>query len=306
MENSVPTFSILISTKNRIVSLLYTLHTLESLLVQPNVSCVVYDDGSTDGTNEQVRNQFPMVTVLRNEVSKGYLFCRNKMLSQTTADYAISLDDDAHFLSENPLEAIASAFENTPTCGVLAFRIFWGIVPPAHHVTPAVFEPVQGFVGCGHVWRMTAWHAIPNYPEWFSFYGEEEFASYQLLQNQYQIYYLPAVLVHHRVDVRQRRLQLDYQLRLRQSLRAGWYMFLLFYPLSVIPRKIAYSLWYQFKNKTLQGDYKATFALFQSFFDVLINFPKLLKQSNRFSMEDFKAMKQLPETNIYWKPEDEK
>jgi hypothetical protein len=38
-------------------------------------------------------------------------------------------------------------------------------------------ENVKSFVGCGHAWRMKAWHEIPNYPEWFEFYGEENYAS---------------------------------------------------------------------------------------------------------------------------------
>jgi hypothetical protein len=41
---------------------------------------------------------------------------------------------------------------------------------------------LQSFVGCGHVWRMDAWRTIENYPEWFYFYGEEDFASYLLFK----------------------------------------------------------------------------------------------------------------------------
>jgi glycosyltransferase involved in cell wall biosynthesis len=105
--------SILISTKNRSDDLLFTLQKIKYLLNE-EVKCVVYDDGSTDGTFEKVTTQFPEIEVKRNEISKGYIFCRNKMLNETKADFAISLDDDAHFLTENPLEKILNYFNENP------------------------------------------------------------------------------------------------------------------------------------------------------------------------------------------------
>ena len=102
--------AILISTKNRKSDLEVTLHKIEKLLKRIDVTCVVFDDGSTDGTYEFVRHYFADIISHRNQVSKGYLYCRNQMLNQTNADYAISLDDDAHFLTENPIEILRQHF----------------------------------------------------------------------------------------------------------------------------------------------------------------------------------------------------
>ena len=115
---------ILISTKNRCDDLLFTLQKIRHLLNE-NVSCVVCDDGSTDDTSEKVKLQFPEIELLKNQTSKGYIYCRNKMLNETNADFVISLDDDAHFLIQNPIEIISNYFENNPSCGVIATRIFW-------------------------------------------------------------------------------------------------------------------------------------------------------------------------------------
>ena len=175
-------FAIHISTKNRKDDLLLTLATVYPLLENPAVACVVFDDGSEDGTAEAVKTQFPKVHLLQNKTSKGYIYCRNVMLSETQADVAVSLDDDAHFLSENVVECIINYFESQPQCGVIACRIFWGKEPPISLTTKSKSQRVKGFVGCGHVWNLQAWRDIPNYPEWFIFYGEEEFASYQLFK----------------------------------------------------------------------------------------------------------------------------
>ncbi len=298
-----PSFSILISTKNRLADLAFTLHKIKYLLERNDVEIVIYDDGSTDGTSEYVKQKFPDIQLQRNSVSKGYIFCRNKMLNETKAIYAISLDDDAHFLTENPLESISSYFEEHPKCGLLALRIYWGLEEPIATVSSEKAQQVQGFVGCAHVWRMSAWRNIPNYPEWFVFYGEENFASFQLFKKNWVIQYLPDVLVHHRVDVKARRNDTDYTIRLRRSLRSGWYLFFLFYPNREIPRKLAYSLWVQFRYKVFQGDFRALKAIVLALFDLVWNTPKIIKNSNRLKQKEYEKYNQLPETKLYWQPE---
>jgi glycosyltransferase involved in cell wall biosynthesis len=300
MTENQSAFSILITTKNRLNDLAFTLNRIKHLLDRNDVECVIFDDGSTDGTYEYVKQNFPNIQLQRNAVSKGYIFCRNKMLNETKADYAISLDDDAHFLTENPLESIRNYFEEYPNCGLLALRIFWGLEEPSALVSTEKPHRVQGFVGCAHVWRMQTWREIPHYPEWFVFYGEENFASYQLFKNNREIHYLPEVLVHHRVDVKSRRNNADYTIRLRRSLRSGWYLFFLFFPVKKIPLKIIYSLWIQFKDKVFKGDFKALKAIVLALFDLFWNMPRILRNSNRLTQKEYENYNQLPETKLYW------
>jgi len=297
-------FSILISTKNRLTDLAYTLDKIKNLLKENSVECVVFDDGSTDGTYEFVKENFPSIQLERNAVSKGYIFCRNKMLNETAAAYAISLDDDAHFITENPIEALRNHFVQNKACGLIALRVFWGLESPNAIVSNEETARVKGFVGCGHVWRMEAWKSIPNYPEWFIFYGEEDFAAYQLFKNNWEIHYLPEVLVNHRVDIKARKSEKDYRLRLRRSLRSGWYLYIMFYPWQEIPRRFAYTLWIQIKNKVLKGDWGAMLAILQAMGDVIINLPRLLNNSNRLSVQEFKDYNKLSETKLYWTPEE--
>lgn len=300
------TFSILITTKNRLQDLIFTLDKINYLIERQDVECIICDDGSTDGTFDYIKKNYPKIIVFRNEICKGLIFSRNLLLGKTTAKYAISLDDDAHFLSDNPLEAIENYFLENSNCGVVSFRIFWSKNNPISTQTLDNPQRVKGFVGCGHAWKMESWKSIPNYPDWFIFYGEEDFAAYQLFKKNIEIHYLPSVLVHHRVDVLARKNNQDYQLRLRRSFRSGWYLYFMFYPLSIIPKKLLYTLWIQLKTKTFKGDFKATLGIIQAVFDVLFNFPKLLKQSNRLTNNEYQSLLKLPPTQLYWKPEDEK
>lgn len=296
------TFSILITTKNRKDELVFTLQKINDLLTRDNVVCIVFDDGSTDGTSDFLKREYPQIILYRNKISKGYLYCRNKMLDEAVTDFSISLDDDAHFLTEKPLESIEDYFLKNNRAGLLGFRIFWSKEKPQNILSNDHSIKMKSFVGCAHVWRMSAWNDIPNYPEWFVFYGEEDFASYQLFKKKWEVHYLPDVLVHHRVDVKARKNDKDYRIRLRRSLRSGWYLYFLFYPLNEIPKRFLYTLWIQFKIKVLKGDFKALLAILQALLDIVWNLVKLIKHSNRLTKQEFNEFVKLSDTKLYWKP----
>ena len=293
-------FSILITTKNRLNELKFTLRKIGYLIENSTVECIICDDGSDDGTFGFIKDNYPDVKLIRNEQSRGLIFSRNTLLGMAKGEYAISLDDDAHFALENPLEIIDAHFKQNTKCAVMAFRIFWGEALPKNLNHSQFKERVRGFVGCGHVWRMEAWKQIPNYPDWFIFYGEEDFASYQLFKKHWEVHYTPDVLVHHRVSIKSRKRQKDYRLRLRRSLRSGWYLYILFYPVSAIPKRGFYTLWIQIKTKVFKGDFRALLAILQALGDLVINFPRLLKHANRLSNKEFNIYSKLEDTKAYW------
>jgi glycosyltransferase involved in cell wall biosynthesis len=296
-------FSFLISTKNRCEDLLLTLNKIKHLLNQ-NVTCVIFDDGSTDDTFEKVRVNFSNVTLLRNEKSKGYIYCRNKMLNETEADFVISLDDDAHFLTEDPIEIISGYFRNNPSCGLIATRIFWGKETPENTNSAETTQTVKSYIGCGHIWRIKAWRDIPDYPEWFEFYGEENFASLQLFKKNWEIHYIPQLLVQHRVDMDERaKLSKDIAFRYRRAIRADWYTYFMLFPWSRIPRKMAYSLWMQFRKKIFKGNFKVAMPLVLAIWDLFISIPKLIANRNALTLEEYDNYLKLNEAKIYWKPE---
>ena len=256
-DPGIPQFTLLITTKNRRADLKITLSKINHLLLRKEVLCIICDDGSTDDSSLFIENEYPEIQLIKNGKSRGLIYSRNRLLALVRTDFAISLDDDAHFLTDSPLNAIRDYFNKHPRCGLIALRIFWGLEPPESLISGEIPLRVRSFVGCAHVWRMSAWNLIPNYPEWFVFYGEEDFASYHLFKKKWEIHYLPDVLVNHRVDLKNRKKSADYSLRLQRSLRSGWYLYFLFYPIAVIPRKLFYTLWIQLKSKVFKGDFKA-------------------------------------------------
>ena len=296
-----PLFSIHISTYNRLAALNITLEKSKNLLSDPRVECIICDDASTDGTSEFIRSEYPEIILISHRVNKGLIYNRNLMLETTKAKYAISLDDDSYFLSNNVLTCIEDYFLLNEQVGLLACRILWSKENPKELVSAEKNERVQGFVGCGHVWRMKAWRTISNYPEWFVFYGEEQYGAYQLFKIGWEVHYVPSLFIKHCVDVKSRKVDDDYMLRMRRSLRAGWYLMFLFYPKRIYFRRFFYSLWIQFKTKIFKGNLKAFTALILALLDAIRHIPYYNK-TNRISADELAIFESLPKTKIYWEP----
>lgn len=297
-------FSILITTKNRKEDLAFTLRKCQYLLERKEVTFIICDDASTDGTSAFIQENYPEIQLIRNEKSEGLIYSRNRLMDLVTSEFVISIDDDLHFITQNPLEIIRKSFNENPKAALFSFRIFWDLKEPSSTNTIDVSHRIKSFAGGANVWRMSAWRTIPDYPAWFIFYGEEDFASYQLFKKDWEVHYLPEILVNHRVNLKERKKDADYTTRLRRSFRAGWYLYFLFYPIVLIPRKLAYSIWTQLKLKVFKGDFKALKAILLAMFDLLFSIPKIIKNANRLSMEEYRTYQKLEETKLYWKPED--
>ena len=299
MEKKV---TILITTKNRLEDLSISLNKIQHIIDRPDVACIICNDGSTDATFDFLENHYAHLQLIHNSSSRGYLWCRNELLKRVETPYAVSLDDDAHFVSQNPISSIVHHFEENPKCGVLAFRIFWGKEKIQDIPIDEVAQRVQGFVGCGHAWRMEAWNSIPPYPEWFLFYGEEEFASYNLFKNNWTVHYAPQVFVQHRVIVSERKNQKDYIIRLRNTLSSGWYLHLMFLPWKKGLHNLGYSIRSQIKRKVFKGDFRVVKALLLAKVDVVKNWDKIQQQKNPLTKKEYEIYKALPATRIYWNP----
>lgn len=301
----MPKFSLIITTKNRLNDLVITLNKLASILLNEDVECLIYDDGSIDGTYDYLKKNYPNILLFKNNTTKGLIYCRNVLMNNSKGEYVISLDDDLNFLSENPLLEIENYFKSNHQCGVITFRIFWSKIEPNVFNTNLKPHKVRNFAGGAHVWRKSSWTSIPNYPSWFKFYGEEDFASYNLFKKKIEIHFLPSILTHHRVDLRDRKNHTDYFQRMRRSLRAGWYLYLMFIPLKKVPKLIISSIYNQIKNKFFKGEIRIIGVIFLSALDVFFNIKKLILNSNRLSSAEYKDFLEIPSTLLYWKPEDE-
>ncbi len=170
---------------------------IQSALAQkyPNVEVAVLDDGSDDETSA-LQSDFPVVHWYRWESSRGYLEARNQLMRTTSADYYLSLDDDAWFVSDDETAVAIDYLEATPTVAAIAFDILSPDRPhPALRTGP---HPTSMFIGCGHVLRISALCESGFYTPSPGFYGsEEKDLCLRLLDHHWEIHLLPGVHIWH-------------------------------------------------------------------------------------------------------------
>jgi len=294
-------FTLVIPTRNRQLQLSTTLKAIYNSELR-HLNCVICDDGSTDGTPEFIINNYPEATLLQNRRSRGIHYTRNRLLDHVKTDFLLSLDDDAHFLTTDFLSQILNEFKKNERCAILSFRAYWNLISPDETVHDVKIERVRSFGAVSFAMRMNVWPKIKPLPEWFDFYGEEDFISIKLFKKGYHVIYFPDVLVHHRVDIKSRKKNKDYIQRTRKALRSGWYLYLMFYPLKEIPRRMIYSIWMQMKLKLFKGDFRAFFGLMIAIFDLIFNLPRVLKNSDRLTPQEFNEYMQLADAKLYWNP----
>ena len=109
--------SVVITTKNRCDELRGAISSAIAQTAKPEV--LVVDDGSTDGTAEMVRAEFPMVRLERSTESLGYIVQRNRAARLASGAILFSLDDDAEFSTPNVVEQTLKDF-NDPRIGAVA------------------------------------------------------------------------------------------------------------------------------------------------------------------------------------------
>jgi GT2 family glycosyltransferase len=300
MNEERPRLSLLITTRNRREHLLRTLEVMAPAL-PPGTEILVLDDGSTDGTSEAVAARFPGVTRIRHSAGKGYIAARNLLLSLAQGELALSLDDDAEVVDPSSLITVEEHFAAHPRCAVAALRVFWGrSLPPGALDCREAPRPVRSFVGCGHVWRMEAWRSLPPYPEWFQAYGEEAFASFELLRRGWEVHYLPSVLVHHRVVPRERPAA-ERVWRYRRQLRAGLYLACLFHPTRELPRRLAYSFWDQLRRRAWREP-RVLLDLMWVAKELGLGAPRLLRSRSPLDELAWRTWRTLPPEVVYWTP----
>ena len=114
--------SVVIPTYNRCELLRRALISVFSQTLLPTEVAVI-DDGSTDGTNAMIRNEFPEVIYYRQE-NPGVSSARNLGIQHTTGDWLAFLDSDDEWLPEK-LSRQTAALSANPESKICHTEEIW-------------------------------------------------------------------------------------------------------------------------------------------------------------------------------------
>ena len=118
-----PLISFVVLTRNRREQVLRAIQrSLAQTYSDKEIIAVV--NGSTDGTAEAIRSQFPTVKLVVLAENIGAAAGRNRGWTESKGEYVIFLDDDCVLAEDNVAQSVEMQFNADPACGAIAFRIY--------------------------------------------------------------------------------------------------------------------------------------------------------------------------------------
>jgi len=187
----------MITTKNRAADLRRTLGVLCTLNPAP-LEVLITADGCTDDTVATVRRELPAARLIINEVGRGSVASRDRMMREAHGDLVLALDDDSYPEQPDCLARIAPLFKKKPKLAIAHFPQRTDEYPATLTQTdfgPAI--PTRSFANSGAVLRRSVYLELPGFePEFFHMYEEPDYGL-QCVGAGYEVLYTPVVTIRH-------------------------------------------------------------------------------------------------------------
>jgi GT2 family glycosyltransferase len=170
---------------------------------------IVVDNGSTDGTPEMVRLEFPEATLIRMPRNIG-IDAYNVGFETARGEYLVVIDDDS-FPAPQALSRMVDKFSRDERLGVVAFdvRNFSsyddvqimeedGATETASASSSSSNRYLMSFNGAGVGIRRELFRRVGWYPEEFFLYNNEMDSAFRILDAGYKIEFFADVIAYHK------------------------------------------------------------------------------------------------------------
>ena len=243
------TVTIMIATQNRATDLRRTLQVLRGLNPAP-LEILITADGCTDNTKEVVRCEAPGARLIVNEVGKGSVASRDRMMREAKGDLVLALDDDSHPEQPNCLHLLSAIFQVRPSLAVATFPQRTDEYPET--LTQTDFGPehlTRSFPNSGAVLRRSIYLQLPGFAtEFFHAYEEPDYAL-QCVAAGYEILFTPIVTIRHHYSGQNRNEIKTHQ---RHARNECWST-VMRCPLPQMPLLVLYRIYSQFRYACRRG-----------------------------------------------------
>lgn len=207
MEERLPLVSTVTLAWNRVDDVRESL-TRISRSTYPRVEMIVCDNGSTDGTAEMVRAEFPQAVLIETGANIG-IEAYNLGFKAAKGEYVVILDDDS-FPAPDAIARMVEKFAADPRLGIAAFdvRNYFSYDEVAKDVAPAAGATgenyLMGFNGAGAGARKSVLAEAGWYPGEFFLYWNEQDLALRVLKLGYAVKFFPDLVSYHKYSPKNR------------------------------------------------------------------------------------------------------
>lgn len=235
-----PDATIAIITRNRKDELRRALRS--SLEQEGAIEILVLDDGSTDGTEAMVHDEFPQVRVVRFDDDADVAARRNDAAELARGEVIISIDDDAVFTSPTIVADTLRDLDHPRLAAVAIPFIDVGVRPEVQQAAP---NPDGQWVttifrATAYAIRRDVYAEIGGYTPEIQQFGEEWDLSLKLLEAGYLIRLGRSDVIHHHTSTKRSYRRMDVYQR-----RNEWLICWMYFPL---PWALLYPVVYSVKG----------------------------------------------------------
>ena len=177
-DKPINQISLCVSTYNRVDDLKRLLSS--ALIQEPPIPIIVYDDASSDGTADVVREQFPSVRLIVGRANVGLIAARNICIQAASTPFVIILDDDAYFMSAHTAQQTLDDF-TSPSIAAIAIPFIENGTLMQGDMSGRSIELTRSFIGAAHGLRRDAVLDCGGLRESYKFYCEESDIAIRLL-----------------------------------------------------------------------------------------------------------------------------
>jgi GT2 family glycosyltransferase len=155
-------------------------------------------DGCTDDTVQVVKTELPDARLIINEIGRGSVASRDRMMREASGDLVLALDDDSYPVETDCLDRISTLFEQNPRLAVAHF-------PQRSDEYPATLTQTdfgqprmtKSFANSGAVLRRSIYLKLPGFEsKFFHMYEEPDYAL-QCVAAGYEVLFTPLITIRH-------------------------------------------------------------------------------------------------------------
>ncbi len=217
------TSTVMISTRDRRLDLEVTCEKLMELRPFPD-EVIICADGCNDGTTEMLRRRFPQFKVLRNQISVGYMYSRDRLLRMAQGEIVLSLDDDSYPIEQDFFQKLPLVFASHPEAAVVVFpelrdgNVF--STRDKSNTSPGRY--VSAYANCAAAMRRDFYLRQPGFPVFFTHMYEEPDYALQCYAAGAAVWFEPSLTVRHHLSPRNRQPVARHHFNARNELWSVW------------------------------------------------------------------------------------